>query len=47
MINVVWKREIINLCDVDEKMEPICKYSKTCLKRSLKTKQNKGLKDKW
>ena len=25
IINVVWKREIINLCDVDEKMEPISK----------------------
>ena len=23
------------------------KYSKTCLKRPLKNRQNKGLKDKW
>ena len=24
-----------------------CKYSKTCVKRSLKNRQNKGLNDKW
>ena len=25
----------------------ITKYTKTCVKRSLKNRQNKGLKDKW
>ena len=25
----------------------VIEYSKTCLKRPLKSKQNKGLKDKW
>ena len=46
--SLIWVHNVCNIgCQITSADDNCCDYSKTCLKRPLKNRQNKGFNGKW